>query len=105
LGVGIILLLFWIIFYRGFAIVGVEASSLPGRKFQGLLAQGISLWFFAQTIVNVGVAVGALPTKGLTLPFISFGGSSIVVSCIALAILLKIDYENRQIKRGIVLDD
>lgn len=105
LGVGIILLLFWIIFYRGFTIVGVDASKLPGRKFQGLLAQGISLWFFAQTIVNVGVAVGALPTKGLTLPFISFGGSSIVVSFIALAILLKIDYENRQIKRGIQLEE
>lgn len=105
IGVSIILILFWIIFYRGFAIVGVEASKLPGRKFQGLLAQGISLWFFAQTVVNVGVAVGALPTKGLTLPFISFGGSSIVVSCIALAILLKIDYENRQIKRGIMLDE
>lgn len=104
LGVCVVLMLFWVIFYRGFAIVGVQASKLPGRKFQGLLAQGISLWFFAQTVVNVGVAVGALPTKGLTLPFISFGGSSIVVSCIALAILLKIDYENRQLKRGIEID-
>lgn len=105
LGVAIVLLLFWVIFYRGFAIVGVAASKLPGRKFQGLLAQGISLWFFAQTVVNVGVAVGALPTKGLTLPFISFGGSSIVVSCIALSLLLKIDYENRLIKRGVILEE
>lgn len=105
IGVGIVLLLFWVIFYRGFAIIGRAASQLHNRKFQGLLAQGISLWFFAQAVVNIGVAVGALPTKGLTLPFISYGGSSILVSCIALAILLKIDYENRQIRRGVMIEE
>ncbi|MFN7094663.1 MAG: FtsW/RodA/SpoVE family cell cycle protein, partial [Burkholderiales bacterium] len=57
-----------------------------------------------QALVNIGVTVGILPTKGLTLPFVSFGGSSILVSCIALAILLKIGYENKQIKRGIIID-
>ena len=102
-GVGVILLLFWVIFYRGFVIVGSEAKSLY-RNFQALLAQGISLWFFAQTLVNVGVTIGALPTKGLTLPFISYGGSSILVSCIAIAILLRIDYENKQVRRGVILD-
>lgn len=99
-GVLVILLLFWIIFYRGFTVVATEAKRIPGRKFQGLLAQSISVWFFAQAVVNIGVAIGMLPTKGLTLPFVSFGGSSILVNCIALAVLLKIDYENKQIKQG-----
>lgn len=103
LGVLVVLLFFWIIFYRGFKLIGNEARYLANRQFQSLLAQGISLWFFAQALVNIGVAIGVLPTKGLTLPFISFGGSSILVSCIALGILLKIDYENRQIKRGVVI--
>lgn len=103
LGVLVILLFFWVIFYRGFKLIGNEARYLANRQFQSLLAQGISLWFLAQAIVNTGVVIGILPTKGLTLPFISFGGSSILVSCIALGILLKIDYENRQIKRGIVI--
>lgn len=102
-GIGVVLLLFWIIFYRGFTVIGNESRYIANRKFQGLLAQGISLWFMAQALVNVGVSVGVLPTKGLTLPFISFGGSSILVSCIALAILLKIDYENKQIKNGVII--
>ncbi|MBP9743529.1 MAG: putative lipid II flippase FtsW [Burkholderiales bacterium] len=97
-GVGIVLLLFWIIFYRGFSIIGPQAK-LANRPFQAVLAQGISLWFFAQSLVNVGVTIGVLPTKGLTLPFVSFGGSSILVSCMALAILLKIDYENKLINK------
>lgn len=95
-GVAVILILFWIIFYRGFTVIATEAKRIPNRKFQGLLAHGISVWFFAQAIVNIGVAIGMLPTKGLTLPFVSFGGSSILVNCIALAILLRIDYENKQ---------
>jgi cell division protein FtsW len=98
-GVGIIILLFWIIFYRGFVVVAYQAKMLK-RNFQAMLAQGISLWFFAQAMVNIGVTIGVLPTKGLTLPFVSFGGSSILVSCMALAMLLKIDYENKQILKG-----
>lgn len=104
LGVLLILLFFWIIFYRGFKIIGTESRYLANRQFQSLLAQGISVWFLAQALVNIGVTIGVLPTKGLTLPFISFGGSSILVSCIALGILLKIDYENRRIKRGINIE-
>ena len=95
-----VLILFWIIFYRGFSIIAGECKRLPRRKFQGLLAQGISVWFFAQAVVNIGVSIGMLPTKGLTLPFVSFGGSSVLVNCIALAILLKIDFENKQLKQG-----
>lgn len=94
-GVLVVLSLFWIIFYRGFTVISTEAKRIQGRKFQALLAQGISIWFFAQALVNIGVAIGILPTKGLTLPFISFGGSSILVNCMALSILLKIDYENK----------
>ncbi len=98
-GVSVIILLFWIIFYRGFSVIGRDAKNLPNRMFQSLLAQGISIWFFSQAVVNIGVAVGILPTKGLTLPFVSFGGSSILISCIAVGILLKVDYENKKIKR------
>lgn len=104
IGVIAVLTLFWIIFYRGFTIIASEAKRLPQRKFQGLLAQGISVWFFAQAIVNIGVSIGILPTKGLTLPFVSFGGSSILVNCIALAILLKIDYENKMIRQGVKIE-
>lgn len=99
-GVIVVLALFWIIFYRGFTIIAGEAKRLPNRKFQSLLAQGISVWLFAQAVVNIGVSIGILPTKGLTLPFVSYGGSSILINCIAIAILLKIDYENKLIRWG-----
>lgn len=98
IGVAVILILFWIIFYRGFIVIATDAKTLPNRKFQSLLAHAISTWFFAQAIVNIGVAIGMLPTKGLTLPFVSFGGSSILINCISLAILLRIDYENKMIR-------
>lgn len=94
-GVITVLILFWIIFYRGFTVIATESKRIHGRQFQGLLAQGISIWFLAQALINTSVAIGILPTKGLTLPFISFGGSSILVNCMALSILLKIDYENK----------
>lgn len=66
--------------------------------FQGYVAYGIGIWFFIQTVINIGVASGAFPTKGLTLPLISYGGSAMIVSMCACAILLRIDYEwrNRQ---------
>jgi cell division protein FtsW len=53
-----------------------------------------------QALINMGVNVGLLPTKGLTLPFLSFGGSGIVANCVAIAILLRIDFENRRLLRG-----
>jgi cell division protein FtsW len=53
-----------------------------------------------QALINMGVNVGLLPTKGLTLPFLSFGGSGIVANCLAIALLLRIDWENRQMGRG-----
>ena len=62
-----------------------------------LVAQGIGIWIGCQAFINMGVNMGVLPTKGLTLPLMSYGGSAIVVNCVALAILLRIDYENRQL--------
>ena len=89
---------FAIIVHRAFAI-GREAIKLE-RYYAGLVAQGIGLWIGVQSFINMGVNMGLLPTKGLTLPLMSFGGSGIVANCIALAILLRVDWENRQLMRG-----
>jgi cell division protein FtsW len=83
---------------RAFAI-GTQAAKLE-RYFSALVAQGITIWLAVQAIINMGVNVGLLPTKGLTLPFLSFGGSGLVANCCALAILLRIDFENRQLMLG-----
>ena len=87
----------WIV-QRAFAIGRVAARQ--DRYFAALVAQGIGLWIGVQAIINMGVNMGVLPTKGLTLPLLSFGGSSIAATCVALAILLRIDWEGRQIARG-----
>ncbi|WP_040502399.1 cell division protein FtsW [Idiomarina xiamenensis] len=68
---------------------------LEGQPYGGFLAYGIGVWFSIQAFVNIGVAAGALPTKGLTLPLVSYGGTSLIVSSVAVAILLRIDYELR----------
>ena len=98
--VGVILVLFvfyWLI-RRAFEI-GRQAIKLE-RFFAGLLAQGVGLWFGVQVVINVGVASGALPTKGLTLPFVSFGGSAMLSSMIAIGLLLRVDRENKILMRG-----
>ena len=87
----------WLI-WRAFAI-GNQAARLE-RCFSALVAQGTALWLGTQAFVNMGVNMGILPTKGLTLPLLSFGGSGIVANCCALAILLRVDYENRQMMKG-----
>ena len=69
---------------------------LGGRQYEGYLAMGIGIWFSFQTVVNVGAASGMLPTKGLTLPLVSYGGSSLLVMSTAVAILLRIDFEWRR---------
>ncbi|MBP0122594.1 MAG: FtsW/RodA/SpoVE family cell cycle protein, partial [Candidatus Nitrotoga sp.] len=63
--------------------------------------QGVAVWLGFQAMINIGVNTGILPTKGLTLPFLSFGGSSVVVSCIAAALLLRVDWENRRAMNGL----
>jgi cell division protein FtsW len=80
-------------------MIGRRAASLD-RHFSALAAQGIGLWIGVQAIINIGVNTGMLPTKGLTLPLVSFGGSALVATCCALAMLLRVDWENRQLMRG-----
>jgi cell division protein FtsW len=70
------------------------------RHFAALVANGIGIWIGVQAIVNIGVNTGTLPTKGLTLPLLSFGGSAIAATCCSIAVLLRVDWENRQIMRG-----
>jgi cell division protein FtsW len=80
-------------------LIGLRAAQLE-RNFNALVAQGIAIWIGVQSLINMGVNVGLLPTKGLTLPFLSFGGSGILANCLAVAVLLRIDWENRQMMRG-----
>jgi cell division protein FtsW len=79
--------------------IGRQAIALD-QVFAGLVAQGIGVWMGFQSFINIGVNLGALPTKGLTLPLMSYGGSALLVSLVALAIVLRVDYENRQMMRG-----
>jgi cell division protein FtsW len=79
--------------------IGRQAIALD-RVFAGLVAQGVGIWIGFQAFINMGVNLGALPTKGLTLPLMSFGGSAILMNAVALAIVLRIDYENRVLMRG-----
>lgn len=98
-GVSIVIGLFVWIVLRAFAI-GKEAVANE-RYFGALLAQGIGVWLGVQGMINIGVNMGVLPTKGLTLPLLSFGGSGILANCMAIAILLKIDFENRRLQKGL----
>jgi cell division protein FtsW len=86
---GLFLLLVARMFYIG------RTAQFSGRQFAGYLAYGLGLWIAIQFTVSIGVNSGLLPTKGLTLPFMSYGGSSIMVNCIMMAVILRIDYENR----------
>ena len=100
-GVALIVIMFAWLVARAFAI-GRRAAVLE-RYFASLLAQGVGLWIGVQAIINMGVNMGILPTKGLTLPLLSFGGSAIVTTCVALAILLRVDWENRQLAKGLTV--
>jgi len=68
-----------------------------------LVAYGVSVWIGVQSLINMGVNVGLLPTKGLTLPLLSFGGSGLMMNCLAIGVLFRIDYENRVLMRGMSL--
>lgn len=98
-GVAAVILLFIWLIMRAF-VIGRLAAKL-GNPFSALVAQGIGMWIGVQALINMGVNMGVLPTKGLTLPLLSFGGSSITANCIALAVILRIDWENRQRLRGL----
>jgi cell division protein FtsW len=97
-GVALVIALFVWLLFRTYAI-GRQAARLE-RAFASLVALGIGIWIGVQAFINIGVNMGVLPTKGLTLPLLSFGGSGIVANCIAVAILLRVDYENRRLLRG-----
>jgi len=97
-GVVTVIAMFTWIVLRAF-VIGRQAAASE-RYYAALLAQGIAVWFGVQTLINMGVNMGVLPTKGLTLPLMSFGGSGILANCLALVILLRIDYENRALMRG-----
>ena len=97
-GVIVVIALFAWLVMRAFAI-GRQAAYLE-RYFSALVAQGVGVWLAVQAIINIGVNMGVLPTKGLTLPLMSFGGSGMVANCIAIALLLRVDWENRHLMRG-----
>ncbi|GAB1231549.1 putative lipid II flippase FtsW [Ferrigenium sp. UT4] len=98
-GVSAVLALFAWLIVRAFSI-GRHAA-MSDRLYAALVAQGIAVWLGTQAMINIGVNTGVLPTKGLTLPFLSFGGSGLVMNLIAIAVLLRIDYENRRVARGL----
>lgn len=93
----LIVLFLWLT--RRIMLIGRQAVALD-QVFAGLVAQGVGLWIGFQAFINIGVNLGALPTKGLTLPFMSYGGSAILMNLIALALVLRVDYENRQLMKG-----
>jgi cell division protein FtsW len=98
IGVAVVIFAFFWVVQRLFHI-GRQAIALD-RVFSGLVAQGVGVWIGAQAFINMGVNLGVLPTKGLTLPLMSYGGSGILLNCVALAICLRVDIENRQLMRG-----
>ncbi|MGB0129108.1 MAG: FtsW/RodA/SpoVE family cell cycle protein, partial [Rhodocyclaceae bacterium] len=98
-GVITVVMLFAVFVHRAF-LIGRQAFALE-RVYAGLVAQGIGVWIGVQSFINMGVNMGVLPTKGLTLPFMSFGGSGILANCLAVAVLLRIDWENRRLMRGV----
>ena len=93
----VIIMFFWVV--RRCFEIGRQAIAFE-ELFSGLVAQGVGLWIGIQVFINLGVNLGLLPTKGLTLPFMSFGGSAILMNCVAMAIVLRIDVENRRLMRG-----
>ena len=99
LGVCVIIALYSLLVWRAFTVAAQAAKA--DNLFASYLAYGIGIWFALQSFVNIGVNMGLLPTKGLTLPMISYGGSSMVVMCSAVALLLRVDYETRSAINGL----
>ncbi|MES2482901.1 MAG: putative lipid II flippase FtsW [Pseudomonadota bacterium] len=93
----VIVAFFWLT--RRIIHIGRQAVAMD-RLFAGLVAQGVAMWMGFQAFINMGVNLGALPTKGLTLPLMSYGGSAILMNMVAIAVVLRIDFENRTLMRG-----
>jgi cell division protein FtsW len=98
MGIALVVVLFAILVARSFEI-GRQAIAME-RVFGGLVSQGVGIWFGVQAFINIGVCLGVLPTKGLTLPLISYGGSGLMMNLVALALVARVDYENRVLMRG-----
>jgi len=94
----VVIFAFYWLTKRAFEI-GRQAVALE-RTFAGLVAQGIGIWLGVQSFINIGVASGLLPTKGLTLPLVSYGGSAMLATIVAVGLLLRVDLENRVLMRG-----
>jgi len=92
-----VIFLFGLIVVRAF-VIGRRAERVE-KKFEAYLAYGLGLWIGIQAFINIGVNMGVLPTKGLTLPFMSYGGSSLLVMCVVMALLIRVDYETKQVPR------
>jgi cell division protein FtsW len=93
----VVIAFFWLT--RRIFVIGRQAIMLD-RVFAGLMTQGIGIWVGGQSFINMGVNLGVLPTKGLTLPLMSYGGSAVIMNVVALAIVLRVDAENRALMRG-----
>jgi cell division protein FtsW len=93
-GITVLLALFGTVVWRGFAIG--QAAEARDERFKAYLCYGLSGWLGLQATINMAVNMGMLPTKGLTLPFISYGGSSLVTVCVLVALILRVDHENRR---------
>lgn len=102
-GILLVIVLYALLLHR--ALVISRAAELVGRIYAARLAQGIGFLLVFQAVINIGVNLGVLPTKGLTLPFISYGGSSMLVCCIAIGLLFGVDRQNRtgELKKGVAL--
>ena len=98
LGVAALLALFGAIVWRGF-VIGQNAEKL-NCLFKAYLCYGLSSWLGLQAMINMAVNMGMVPTKGLTLPFVSYGGSSLITVLVMLALILRVDHENRMIEAG-----
>ncbi len=96
-GVTIVVLLYSVLFFRSLKIAALAES--VGHYFAAYMAYGIGIWLAMQALINMGVNVGLLPTKGLTLPLMSYGGSSLIISCMAIGLLLRINYEVRAVDK------
>ena len=90
-GVCTVIALYSVLFYRATRIA-LQAEKC-GSRFAAYLAYGIGIWLAMQAVINMGVNMGMLPTKGLTLPLMSYGGSSLIITCMAIGLLLRIHFE------------
>ncbi|WP_288108902.1 putative lipid II flippase FtsW [Limnobacter sp.] len=97
-GVTVVILLFGYVVKKCFSI-GAQAAALE-KTYSALVAKGMGIWLGVQCFINAGVNLGVLPTKGLTLPLMSYGGSAILMNCVGLALVLRVDYENRCMMQG-----